>query len=247
MSIVYAATAMNAELDKRTNVMPFDSDSAPIGVDNRCTACISHIAEDFIGNLVDSKRTIKGFGGSRTAGIKMGTLRWSWLDNAGIEHTFKIPNSYYVPQGKVRLLSPQHWAKYNKSKGGKKGLKGTLSQTTSDTVTLIWNERKSKLTIPLSKESNVATFQLAPGYENYYAFCADAGIDTIHNRRDPLICSPAIEIKDMHKDNLWNENPISTPFHDEVKKYENKTEVIQASEGEDKEQNNQHSITAEFL
>ena len=73
LSIAYAATAMNAELDKRTNVIPFDSDSAPIGVDNRCTACISHIVEDFIGNLVDSKRTIKGFGGSRTAGIKMGT------------------------------------------------------------------------------------------------------------------------------------------------------------------------------
>ena len=74
MSIACTATAMKAELDKRLNVVPFDSDSAPVGVDNRCSACISYIPEDFTGDLEDSDRTVKGFAGSKTTGIKVGTL-----------------------------------------------------------------------------------------------------------------------------------------------------------------------------
>ena len=35
----------------------------------------------------------------------------------------------------------------------------------------MWNGRKNKLTVPLSKESNVGTFHLAPGYSKYDAFC----------------------------------------------------------------------------
>jgi len=27
----------------------FDTDSTPVGIDNRCTACISHVAGDFVG------------------------------------------------------------------------------------------------------------------------------------------------------------------------------------------------------
>ena len=107
-------------------------------LDNRCTACISHIPEDFIGDLIDSNRTIKGFADSKTSGIKVGTLLWSWQDDAGMEHSFKIPNSYYVPQGKVRLLSPQHWAKHQRVRGknNHRDYHGTLSQTTTQAVTL---------------------------------------------------------------------------------------------------------------
>ena len=99
--LVYSATAMNAELTVRSNITRFDTDSDPIGVDNRCSACISHIPEDFVGDLINSNRTIKGFVDSKTSGIKIGTLLWSWQDGAGMEHSFKIPNYYYVPQGKV--------------------------------------------------------------------------------------------------------------------------------------------------
>lgn len=46
-------------------------------------------------------------------GIMKGTIRWKWLDEDGMEHTFSNPNSFYVPSGKV-CLSPQHWAQYAK-------------------------------------------------------------------------------------------------------------------------------------
>eukprot|EP00978_Attheya_sp_CCMP212_P041919 scaffold246883_cov62-Attheya_sp.AAC.3 len=83
----------------------FDTDSGLMSVDNRCSGCISHIAEDFIGELRDSGQVlIKGFGGTKTTGIKIGTLLWKWCNNEGQVHTFKIPNSFYVPQGGVQLL-----------------------------------------------------------------------------------------------------------------------------------------------
>jgi hypothetical protein len=47
----------------------FDTDSKPIGIDNRCTACISHDATDFVGNVLPSNRWIKGFGGSKTTNV----------------------------------------------------------------------------------------------------------------------------------------------------------------------------------
>ena len=46
-------------------VAQFDTDSGPLGIDNRCSACISHIKADFIGELIPCTRTIKGFRGTR--------------------------------------------------------------------------------------------------------------------------------------------------------------------------------------
>ena len=81
----------------------FETDTAFVGVDNRELS-------GFVGPLKPSGKVIKGFGGSRTTNVQVGTLRWTWEDDQGAKHTFTIPNSYYVPGGNVRLLSPQHWA-----------------------------------------------------------------------------------------------------------------------------------------
>ena len=60
----------------------FDTDSSHIGVDNRCSACISHMAVDFeVGTLKPCNRIVKGFGGSRVTDVKIGTLNWSWEDD----------------------------------------------------------------------------------------------------------------------------------------------------------------------
>jgi hypothetical protein len=66
----------------------FDTDSGKIGVDNRCSGCISHQVDDFIGPIHDSQRSIKGFGGTRTTRVKIGTLRWKWADDEGKVHQF---------------------------------------------------------------------------------------------------------------------------------------------------------------
>ena len=79
------------------NHTSFDTDSYPVGVDNRCLGCISHKVTNFIEELVDCNRTIKVFSGTRTTNIKMGTMKWSWLDDEGMVTTHCILNSYYAP------------------------------------------------------------------------------------------------------------------------------------------------------
>ena len=211
----YGVMALEVKAMKRSNIVRFDTDSAPVGIDNRCTGCISHVAQDFIGQLRESGKSIKGFGGTRTSNVKVGTLLWRWMDDNGNEFKFTIPNSFYVPSGGVRLLSPQHWAKTQR--GSKKnGHHGTLSQTTSNDITLMWNERKNKLTVPLSKESNVGTFHLAPGYNKYDEFrCMMA----MEQDDMPIISMEApISQEKMNEKNpgIWkrDRNDVSDSFND---------------------------------
>ena len=110
---------MKTKMNKDVYTATFDTDSHPLGIDNRCTACISHDVKDFIGPLTDTDKSIKGFGGTTQGQVKIGTLKWRMEDDNGKIHIFKIPHSYYAPHGGVRLLSPQHWAKSLKEKGAK--------------------------------------------------------------------------------------------------------------------------------
>jgi hypothetical protein len=192
--MAFTAVAMQASgSGGYDNMAMFDTDSAPIGVDNRCTGCISHKIEDFEGPLTESNRSIKGFGGSKTANVMIGTIVWKWQDDNGAVHKFIIPKSFYVKEGNVRLLSPQHWAQTQKDAKPKQG---TGSETVGDRVTLFWKQRKHKLTIPLSRYNNVATFNLAPGYTKFMGFCAEAEVDYAAEQLDPIICYPAQTVSD---------------------------------------------------
>jgi hypothetical protein len=209
--IVFAAIAMQAKgsfaQQERTH---FDTDSEPIGIDNRCTGCISHKIEDFEGTLVDSTRAIKGFGGSRTSNVKIGTITWKWLDDEGMTHKFVIPKSFYVPSGKVRLLSPQHWAQTQKDKTN-----GTGSETLHDKVTLFWNGHKNKLTIPLGKDDNVATMQTAPGFRKFEAFCPTAGFG-VDDHNNPIVASETLIVTDDEEANdLFDKQLSKEPQKDE--------------------------------
>jgi hypothetical protein len=90
----------------------FDTDSIPIKIDNCCTRTMSYSRADFIkGTLVPLQdKSVLGFGASRTQITHMGTIRWKIADNNGVVQTLTIPNSFFVPTGTVRLLSPQHLA-----------------------------------------------------------------------------------------------------------------------------------------
>jgi hypothetical protein len=185
-------------------MVTFDTDSVPIGVDNRCTGCNSNRIEDFEGPMVESNRAIKGFGGSRTTGIMIGTLAWRWMDNAGREHKFLIPKSFHVKGGNVRLLSPQHWAQTQKVT---KPIQGTGSETDARQVTLFWNQRKNKLTIPLGKSDNVATFLSAAGHQKYSAFLAEADMSVEEEQKAPVaLCMPTQVISDDEDDGDTEEN-----------------------------------------
>ena len=196
-----------------TNSVHLDTDSGAVGVDNRCTACMSHVAEDFAGELKECNRAVKGFGGSRVTNIMEGTLKWKWSDDEGVIHTFTIPNSYCVPHGKARLLSPQHLAKAMKNK------KGTGENTDGDECTLHWNDRKHKLTVPLDKQTNAATFTLAPGCDKFNAFCAECECDCQEEFIDPVIANPTEVVSDDETD-AAAESEDKEPFYFDAEEVE---------------------------
>ncbi len=70
---------------------------------------MSHRIEDFVDEPIPTNQVVRGFAGSRTGNVMKGTIQWKWEDDEGKVHKFLIPNYYYVPDGGVRLLSPQHW------------------------------------------------------------------------------------------------------------------------------------------
>jgi hypothetical protein len=85
----------------------------PIRVDNCCTRTISFNIKDFDPQTLEpvTNRTVSGFVNGPTIPIEQkGTIRWKMLDNLGINRELTIPNSFYVPGGTSRLLSPQYWA-----------------------------------------------------------------------------------------------------------------------------------------
>ena len=101
----------------------------------------------------------------------MGKIVWKWHDDKGRTHKFKIPKSFYSPEGGVCLPSPQHWAQTHADNQQRVGIG---SETTSKAVTLYWNQNQDSLTIPLGRENNVAKLQISPVYDKYKAFCATA-------------------------------------------------------------------------
>jgi hypothetical protein len=79
MGLAMSVLAMHARTAVATERMTqFDTDGEWVGVDNRCTGCISHVRSDFVSDLTPSNRSVKGFGGTRTTNVNVGTIRWKW-------------------------------------------------------------------------------------------------------------------------------------------------------------------------
>ncbi|CAJ1959006.1 unnamed protein product [Cylindrotheca closterium] len=184
-----------------SNRASFDTDSCQVGIDNRASACISHRIKDFVGPLVKVNRSIKGFGGERVMNVYQGTIVWKWQDNDGRLHRFRIPNSYYVPKGNCRLLSPQHWAKSQLGRGVSSITQYGIGETTTfDKCVLFWDRKKYSLDVPLGRTDNVATFYLAPGFKRFDLFCQECNFDYDKSEEEPIIISPAGVVSDNEED-----------------------------------------------
>ena len=141
----------------------------------------------------------------------IGTIKWKWCDDAGKIHKHIIPNSYYVPHGKARLLSPQHWAKQQRGK-----LKKTTGEFTNAFKSkLQWGtDGKYTLSVPLSTDTNIATFNLAPGYKGYDLYCKEAAITQTEEDNNPMVDPSAFDDKEeerhvktqttSHNNNVWS-------------------------------------------
>ena len=208
VSMILAMSAKGTKAQQQ--IITFDTDSKPVGIDNQCSAFISHDTNDFIEILMQSDKTIKGFGGVKHySNIMVGAIKWKWCNDQGRVHKHLISNSYFVPHGKARLLSPQHWAK--QQKGQYQSATGEF--TNFNQCILQWGPNEEyKLSVPLSKDTNVATFMLASGYKNYDLFCQEAEIDNSKEDDSPITVTEVTDDEEV-------EQPVPTGTFQFMLKY----------------------------
>ena len=211
-----AEKAGHVETDKgpptKPRIVKIDSDSHAVGVDNRATKSISDNINDFEGPVRPINRRIKGFGKNNIIGnVFMGTIVWHIEDDQGRMHTIRLPNSLYVPEGGVRLLSPQQWAQV--AKDHKPLPRGTRCVTYDDEVILEWGQRKFRRTLKLDQHgSNVATIYTAPGFTKYAAY--EAKLDPNHVYvMESNVVSDDEESQDGDEDpsQAWTPEQVATP------------------------------------
>jgi hypothetical protein len=75
-----------------------------------------------------------------------GTFKFHIKHNKGGVHLIKIPNSKYVPDLKVCLLLPHHWAQ--EVKDHYPVPKGTKMEEEDEALMLIWKQRRHRRIIP---------------------------------------------------------------------------------------------------
>ncbi len=103
-------------------------------------------------------------------------------------HDHTIPDSYYVPDGQVRLLSLQHWMQ--KTMTNQEWCAHSHSCITKHNYILLTWKDKFVRTIPLDS-SNVGTFTLTLGYKNFKAFAAEAHIIPDNEDDHPILLTNA--------------------------------------------------------
>jgi hypothetical protein len=104
-------------------------------VDNGASYSISNDLKDFITLPTKIGPKTLGFASSYTTSL-IGTVKWHIQCDDGIVHTIILPNTSYVPQAELQMLSPQHWAQTTND------LRGTLYITYSDCFLLKWDNQK---------------------------------------------------------------------------------------------------------
>jgi hypothetical protein len=246
---------------KQPSVMPhiFDSDNALIGVDNCASACMSDNIHDFCGQIKTYKLYFTGFAGTKTTNVQMGTIQWRIEDDTGKVSTHTIPHSYYVPDGKVQLLSPQHWAK-SLPPHCRPSNKMASEMTFHDRVELRWDKDVSLKKIMLDPNTNV----LAPNYKDFQAFSTLADMNDFNECDNQPMCS-AVEIisdsEDEYKEGdsdkyddyddcdedetILPTQPQNTSFDfDSPSEYTNQKLPVVIEDEEDRQPTN---VSAEFL
>jgi hypothetical protein len=137
-----------------TKHLRFDTDSLPIKVDNCCTQTLTGYKGDFVPETIKNVtgKQVRGFGNTISKITLQGTIQWEVYDDEGQRRQITIPNSYYVPNCEMRLLSPQHWAQEMKDDYPLPD--GKLCSTYHNRILLRWNQQKHGKTMYINPDCN---------------------------------------------------------------------------------------------
>jgi hypothetical protein len=163
------AFAASATLPYQVPRIHLDTGSFVISVDTFASISLGNHLGQFKDLKMHDDMEVEGIqGGLDIKGT--GTFNFHIEDDEGGVHLIKIPNSKYVPDLKVCLLSPHYWAQ--EAKDHYPTPKGTKTDTDDKALTLIWNQRKHQRTIPYHPLTNTPSFRTAPASRTYRAFVA---------------------------------------------------------------------------
>jgi hypothetical protein len=138
---------------------------------------VNTFASITLGNHPDQFEDLKMHNDTEVEGIKgdldikgSGMFKFHIKDDKGGVHLIKIPNSKYVPDLRVCLLSPHHWAQ--EAKDNYLVPKGTKMDANNEVLTLMWNQHRHQRTIPYHPLTNTPSFCTTPPSRTYRAFVA---------------------------------------------------------------------------
>lgn len=99
----------------------------------------------------------------------LGTVKWKIEDDKGKIHKINLPNTYYSPTSKKRLLFPQHWAQ--KAGDNFPIHNGTWYVTYANKIELQWDQRWYTCTVYFSPHRNLGVMRTAPSIKKYCNVC----------------------------------------------------------------------------
>ncbi len=161
------AFAASTTLHYQVPRIHFDTNSFVISVDTFALITLGNHPDQFEDLRMHNNMEVEGIqGGLGTKG--RGMFKFHIKDNKGGVHLIKIPNSKYIPDLKVCLLLPHHWAQ--EVKDHYPVPKGTKMDTDNEALTLIWKQQKYQRTIPYHPLTNTPSFRTALALCTYHAF-----------------------------------------------------------------------------
>eukprot|EP00984_Skeletonema_dohrnii_P013467 scaffold5583_cov166-Skeletonema_dohrnii-CCMP3373.AAC.1 len=100
------STVLNIDKRLQESTMSFDSDAKTVICDNSANVHICNDESMFVGPIRRTdKHYVATIGGKQNNASGMGTVRWTWKDDAGKKHTIDLENVLYFPQSPVNILS----------------------------------------------------------------------------------------------------------------------------------------------
>ena len=167
-------TVMNASTKRSPDTMhhQYDSDSYILAIDNCSSRCITNNLSDYISKPQKVEVKVRGIAGTVSATYK-GTVRWKIEDDAGVTHTWLIPDTYYHTTSPYRLLSPQHWSQTRKEGHG------SYCVTYDDQVDLFWQQCEFVRSVPLDTNTNIALIRSKPEFKRFAAFSSEVAQGTV--------------------------------------------------------------------
>ncbi len=186
------AFAAATQLPYQVPRIRFNTNSFVIGIDTFASVTLENHPNQFEDLKLHSEKDDTDMEGIK-GGLDIkgtGMFKFCIKDNKGGVHLIKIPYSKYVPDLKVCLLAPQHWAQ--EAKDHYPVLKGTKTDTDNEALTLIWKQQRHRQTIPYHPFTNTPSFRTAPASRAYHAFVAlNEAAKVQYHRRESVLQMPS--------------------------------------------------------